>query len=610
MSSVAHSKVTVAQQLAEYLEMEDMVSSNSKYESLINPPGELPDIERLISRYLIAIATEPLVNSKNIVEVFDLYARTGRPLVQDMHNFPEEFMRLIPVSEQGLAAMTYSDLHHLARSLSFLRNQDLKMVHRLIKAVCHECSTRVKHVSFQEGIKYFEIVHHFNATRQPFYAIFSEYFSQHMDEASEKDLVKLMHYCTQKRKTSDADLVQKALNRLEDSLDSISFVTLGIVAGSVAKSGLKLSSDLPLLQRIVPVLVARIAEDTEWTGLEMYAFHSMINLFRLARFIDDDVTSAVEHFLLTCEDSCLDAQVIPEFIAFLAGRSYHREVFARVEHLVLLLLKSNVSATPRLQDFARILWAFSSTDHKCSEEFVSLVFANLHSFSSLEYTNNNFLKFVDGLQSLAMMGHIDRHITPLAFEPLKGRARGYKGPLFTKLEKRLVVLRQCLTIVAPELSLPLIETSSAPSDLSLELQQRPVLSTLFDQLKHLNECSKDGAVVFLACPISTVNVASVCINTKAATAALTSPKNKCSDTIDEQLLHVCSKLGSNVSIEVLDRTCTMKDVQQGSRSTGLVSFKTRLLKKVGWKHIFVSGGEVENGIFSKKTLLDSLNYLL
>lgn len=168
------------------------------------------------------------------------------------------------------------------------------------------------------------------------------------------------------------------------------------------------------------------------------------------------------------------------------------------------------------------------------------------------------------------------------------------------------MLHQCLSIEAPDLSLPPLETQSKPSDISQELQRRPALSTLFDQLKLLNEYSKDGAVVFLARPTSAVGVASVCIDTKAAASALSRTETKYLDTIDGQLLDACSKSGANVSIEVLDDTCTIKSVQERSRSTGLVNFKIRLLKKLGWKLLIIASDEVDSTLDFKMILLDYL----
>ena len=386
-------------------------------------------VEQYIPKYLVTIASDPFINSDNILTLFKIYASMGRPLMQDKIEYPEQFKALLPVTEQSLKEMSYTELKQLAGYLSLLRNQKLSMINTLINAISGECSSRLHKpgVSLNKGIEYFEIpldIYGNGIASKSYYEDYQIFFCNHLDEASSDELLKIMHYSTVSQKTVHAPLVEKCLKLIEDKIETSSFNCCGIIANSVMRSNFKLTNKLSILPSLAKQLIENIRTSSKWSELDIISLTSITELLRLSRYFDAQIMLSIETFISKCDVSQLTNDMIPSLLAYMTNYRYNPEVFQKVENVLIENLKKESIS---LSNLARILWSFSTCDHRCSQKFVDIIFGELHSQIIAGKTDNNLFKFTDILLSLALMGHFDAKMCTTALKSEK--ERGYSGKL-------------------------------------------------------------------------------------------------------------------------------------------------------------------------------------
>ncbi|KAF2354186.1 hypothetical protein FHG87_015060 [Trinorchestia longiramus] len=601
--------------------------------------GDLSHTERnkassLVPQYLVSIATDPNNQHESILEIFHLYALTMRPLAQDKIDFPEEFECLLTTTGNALQQMSITELQVMSQYLGALQSQQLALIRKLIRELCQECSARLYHKpTFIEAMNLYDLTltMYSKALPQKYHEIFNEYFLNNLESASLREKVKLMYFYSLNPRPLFTSLVEELLKSTTPHISSMPLKMQGIVSFSVFKSGVKVHQDLPLLPELVPNLVSCLLSNHELDELEAFSVQSELDLMRLSRYHNVDVTSALEAFLVSCnEENYFTMQNMQCVLAFLATRSYNQMVFEKIEAGLMKILCDENRESLQLPELARILWAMSATSHNCSSSFIEEIKKELHSQLAVNLVNNNLFKFVDSLLSLAMMGHIDLKLCRHAFLPPKGRAVSYGGHLEVKLLSRISALRECLSVERPDVVIPTPTTrsvSSVPPEPAAVLQARPVLSKLYSALSAAFASSSPDVALSFGCPLKTVKLAGICLqlNHQDNTAQIedeamsTSGEaqvtfanggggnssepcdqrfsfSHCSKTKDAigRLTNCLTQLQRPVSLEVLDHTNTIAEGSDNRRHNGMLNYKLRLMGKMGWKCVLISKEDVEN----------------
>lgn len=421
----------VTQQMSFYFKQQNALDA-LKEDSLHIELSEAEQ-DQLIPKYLISIATDPEVNHENILKIFQLYASSHRPLMQEKIDFPQQFNALLPVAEQSLKYMTFSELKQLGASLSAIRNQKLSLVNSLINSLCQECSARLnaQNISLSLSIQYFEVIFEIygnGITGKDYYETFLDLFLSGLNEANDKELLQIMLYSTLSQKHAHLELVNNCMKKIDSTIDSIPLVACGIMANSLIRSGMKLDAQMPILPKMIKKLINEMNSKSSRSVLDVLSIASIVELLRLSRYFKDQkLIEAIETFILKCNDDYLDDNTLPQFVAFLANQNYNKEAFTKVENILMEKLQDDTGTFIPLASMARIMWAFSTCDHRCSRQFVELLFGDLHSQVASQKTQTNFLKFTDIITSLAIMGHYDYDLCEEVFAPFRGR--GYAGML-------------------------------------------------------------------------------------------------------------------------------------------------------------------------------------
>ncbi|XP_018017438.1 uncharacterized protein LOC108674050 [Hyalella azteca] len=617
------------------------------------PFSEQKKASSLVPRYLVNIAVDPYVQHDSILEIFRLYAVSMRPLTQDKIDFPVEFKSLLPATEQAFKVMSLPELYSMSQYLQALRAQKLTFIDNLIRSLCQECCARLHHKpKFEEAMKLYELAIDVYARALPrnYHEIFSEFFVHNVERASLKEKVKLMYFYCLNPKQMFPHLFEELLEAVIPHVSDMSFQMQGVVAHCVLKSGVELHPDLPLLPMLAPNLLSCLLSSDQLSILELNSVTSELELMRLARYQNNDITFALESFLLSCrEESCLTPHSIPLFLAYLATRHYNKEVFAKIEAYLMKMFASESDHGIQMTELARIMWAYSAVAHPCSDVFIKQVMAELASQVKVENMNKNLLKFVDALYSMAVMGRVDLQLCRHALLPIKGKALYYGGHLQVKLLSRIAALRECISIEYPEVVLPPKTTppvTSVPLDPLEKKMARPLLLKVYNALE---ETLADSTLLTIKhhCPLETVKHSGVCLQLTDPSIGTFVSHSSVVDTQDSNVSEssnnidpmppfaqnsegggdfysevsdsnnnnaVCS--GSEisyseselvnrlvkslvrwrcpVSVEVVDENCTIREGSHLLRHTGIFMYKLRLLSKLGWKCVLISGEAVAN----------------
>ena len=362
--------------------------------TLRNDVEQVKQNELLVSKYLLMIAHDPYVAPDNFLKMFHLMALTNYPLMQLKMDYPKEYGMIHLLAMNCTKRMNYDQLGNFAKCLAELRQQKVKMIDTLRNMIVNECADRVRKAqSVAEGIDYFDVCFEIFGeafSANPIYETFTIFFAQHLEEASVDHLVRIMHYASLQSKSINAQLVDKALQRVNEVADEMNFIQCVIIANAIMKSGMDFNSNTVFLPRLSSLLSDLVdEEDSEYTSLQVAGMLKVVECFRLARYKDDAVVNNVEKFVAKVNPNLLDIKDSTTFLAYFASCRYNEEIFTQLEKHIIAQVETD-SCQLTVPSLARMLWAFSSTGHACSQKLLAIANTDLKMHVKLQGTEIAF----------------------------------------------------------------------------------------------------------------------------------------------------------------------------------------------------------------------------
>jgi len=579
-------------------------SDDEKYidKTMRNDVEQIRENELLVAKYLQMIAHDPFVEPGNFLKMFHLVALTNYPLMQLKIDHPQEYSKIPLLGMNCIKRMNFKELGALAKCLSELRQQKLQMINSLRNMIVNECADRVRNAkSLDNAIDYFDVCFEIfdeAFADNPIYDTFTNFFLQHLEEASADHLVRIMHYSSLRNRSSSPELVENALQRVSQVADEMSFIQCVIIANSVVKSGMDLNANAPFLPRLSSLLADLVEEeDSEYTSLQVTGVLKVVECFRMSRYKDDQVVRNIEQFVTIVNPNLLDCKSITTLLAFFASCRYNPVIFAHLEALLIREVDTD-SSQLSIPSLARVLWSFSSTGHQCSQRMLDIANTDLRMHVQLTGVRGNLPKVADALLSLNMMGGADLALCREVMALADQRTTSYQGSVKRKLTSRLQSLAWGLSIEHPHA----FSTDAFPDvELGGQTQQRPQLQLLTQLLAE--RCG--GALSCrLQVPVPALPSASayICVGEAgdSPSAQLGSAESSGLSSADESelnsagtLVECVKRLGGRVFVEVLDGYSTVKCVcEDGGESrqpTGAMKYKLKLMDKLNIKYVVVDG---------------------
>ena len=382
-------------------------------------PSNSSEWESLITRYLMMIATDPLIDKENILKFYYLYDVSKRPMIEDKSQYPNEFNKLLYVTQSCMKSLSFDEIKQLSLSLLNLQLQKLSVIDKLVYSLAEECAARVSNCSLADGLMYFEVLLHIYKSgigKRAIYKVFTEHFFSHLNSANDTELIKILYYSTIRHMNAEKQVIPEVLKRLKTPLQEMPFVISGVVASSMQKGILQQNSHDSFLSQLEAALNIRLLSSNVLSPLEEFSLVSIVNVFRLTGYETVSLTSSLEKLVLEHDPEQLNFETIPCLLAYFANKVYNKDVFNKLEQrIITLLLQDNTILV--IPAYARILWSFSHASHNVSHKFKDIMIDHLKSFLLTGKAGRSVLKYVDALMSLAIMGYSDRSILQEIFVP-------------------------------------------------------------------------------------------------------------------------------------------------------------------------------------------------
>ncbi|XP_047474432.1 uncharacterized protein LOC125028887 [Penaeus chinensis] len=557
------------------------------------------ETSQAIKQMLLVIAHNPDVKTSDVLHLFSLYASSGRFLSQDIISNKSLMSEAKHKILKSFPWMTENELKNLAYLLKELEFEKSGYLQYLVKGINEECLKRALASGLPESLRLFDILlilHGNRIYRKREYDTFLSLFEANVDTAHPHHLVQILHYIgLAKKRRLSKEFVLLIIEKLDKHLDDLTFRDLGIAVAGIFKSNVKLERTSAFVKKVADHMKNKIKESVLLTDIETYGLVSMIKLLRVTRFHDDDLLSAVKSFVMSCDKSILNAQIVPHILAMFSNCNvYDEELFGKLENQVLKLLRAE-SHELRMRDLTRVLWCFSHVGHKCSPQ-------------TLEVFDESFMEFIhkgevarspyflsDALFSMAILQHYPEALIREAFKP--EMIQGLKGHQRSKQLSRLLILHECLKTEVPTLRMepPVVEKFEIPSrTLADEFQHRPHIKKLSEGAKWINSIV-GRTVLKLQFPIPYINYASLTTDFSQLKGE-DSESGKYEDTQQIHIFQQLSKIrdiqdNKNIVVEVLDLPSLLKGT---SEPVGLFRLKIRLLEQLGWDIRYLTSLEVES----------------
>ncbi|XP_063586678.1 uncharacterized protein LOC134764089 [Penaeus indicus] len=600
---IRHSHVPFVEEDTLSFKILEHMRINDKYATALTKEKNLSEnsseTSQAIKQMLLVIAHNPDVKTSDILHLFSLYASSGRFISQDIISNKSLMSEAKHKILQSFPWMTENELKNLAYLLKELEFEKSGYLQYLVKGINEECLKRALASDLPESLRLFDILlilHGNRIYRKREYDTFLSLFEANVDTAHPHHLVQILHYIglAKKRKLSK-EFILLIIGKLDKHLDDLTFRDLGIAVAGIFKSNIKLERTSAFVKKVADHMKNKIKDSVLLTDIETYGLVSMIKLLRVTRFHDDDLLSAVKSFVMNCDESVLNAQIVPHILAMFSNCNvYDEEIFDKLENQVLKLIRAE-SHELRMRDLTRVLWCFSHVGHKCSP-------------LTLEVFDESFMEFIhkgevarspyflsDALFSMAILQYYPEALIKEAFKP--EMILGLKGHQKSKQLSRLLILHECLKTEVPTLRMepPVVEKFEIPSrTLADELQHRPHIKKLSEGAKWINSVV-GRTVLKLQFPIPYINYASLTTDFKQ----LKGEDSESGTYEDTQQIHIFQQLSKirdvqdnkNIVVEVLDLPSLLKGT---SEPVGLLRLKIRLLEQLGWDIRYITSLEVES----------------
>lgn len=409
---------TLSFKILEHMRISDKYATANTMEKIEKNSSES---SQAIKQMLLVIAHNPDVKTSDVLRLFSLYASSGRFLSQDLISNKSLMSEAKHKILQSFPWMTENELKNLAYLLKELEFEKSGYLQYLVKGVNEECLKRALASDLPESLRLFDIllILHGNAIyRKREYTTFISLFEANLDTAHPHHLVQILHYIgLGKKKKLSKEFIQLIIGKLDKHLDDLTFRDLGIAVAGIFKSNVKLNRTSAFVKKVADCMKCKIKESVLLTDIEIYALVSIIKLIRVARFHDDDLLSTVKLFVMSCDESVLNAQIVPHILAMFSNCNvYDQEIFDKLENQVLKLIRAE-SHELRMRDLTRVLWCFSHVGHRCN-------------IQTLEVFDEAFMEFIhkgevarspyflsDALFSMAILRHYPEALIKEAFKP-------------------------------------------------------------------------------------------------------------------------------------------------------------------------------------------------
>lgn len=382
-----------------------------------------------VKQMLLVIAHNPDVKTSDVLQLFSLYASSGRFITQDMISNKSLMTEAKHKILQSFPQMTENELKNLAYMLKELEFGKSGYLQSLVKGINEECLKRALACDLPASLRLFDILlilHGNRIYKKREFNTFLSLFEANVHTAHPHHLVQILYYIGlgKKRKLSE-EFSQIIIGKLNKHLDDLAFKDLGIAVAGIFKSNVKVGKGSAFIKKVADLVKHRLEESVPLTDIEIFGLVAMIKLIRAARFHDDDLLSSVKSFVMSCDESILNAQIVPHILAMFSNSNvYDQEIFDKLENLILKFIRAE-SHELRMRDLTKVLWCFSHVGHKCS----------IH---TLEMFDESYMEFIhngevarspyflsDALFSMAILQHYPEALIKEAFKPTM--IQGLKG---------------------------------------------------------------------------------------------------------------------------------------------------------------------------------------
>ena len=371
----------------------------------------------------LVIAHSSDLKPNHILELFTHYASEKQNIIQDIISKKALMSMVKERVLQAIPLLSQNELREFAIILRNLKFERSRYLIDIAARIVQECSQRALEADLEQCLELFDIMlilHENNIYRKKQFDTFTSLFEYHTSTATPHQLVQILHYISFAKKSRlSKEYVNVLTAKLEEVLEHLPFIDVGIALNGMFRCNVKLHKSSPLIKKTAKWLQIKAEQLERLSDLESFAFVAMVKVIRSAKYHDKSLLSSVKTFIMKSTVDILQPEVIAHTLALYANSQvYDLEIFEKMESLVLHHL-TNLKQIIRVKDISRILWSFSHVGHKGSNSFLDITenfLIRCVQLGELEF----YPEHLSGsLFSMAVLGHYPKELIKEAFQPHK-----------------------------------------------------------------------------------------------------------------------------------------------------------------------------------------------